>query len=575
MSALIKLPLLTLLVLAQSAVADLAGDPLTTLAPDPLAVSVRSGESVTTGMTLSNTGSAAVSWTLEITDRNGRGDNLEGALAAIDASGTELNGTLPVRFDFTEGETGTYISSGSSDSLSIFSQGNKLNTSTGGPLAYSDGVVATSAALGSGGRYFTRKMPGLFLFAGNLDGPQWFEVGGRFTYASSRQTSEFTISRNGRKWSAFVSKTFDYWRTINQLILVDQQGGLSQTTATSIYDQQQRVSGFVGKRRVYYLLYATSTTAVQPDSVLEDLAGRLLDVLPLPLTSMLSVSPSSGTTAASGSTPLVVTAKAAGVPPGHYDINLNVKSTAGAILDSVPGGIDVTEPRLAVPDAIRLTAVSSMAPVDVDVPLSTNLPQAQPWYATIANAPGWLGIVTGSGNTPDPLKLRFSAGILAPGIFRSVIRIASGSAYFDVPVVFTIQPLSIARFLADPARPVVYAINRNGKDFGQILEINPLTRQVVRTVTAGKEPSDLDLTENGDQLMVMNTSDPSLSRIDLKTFTVTETIPLTEFSNRNDDFGGHVKCGKGSIVYYVDEQWGPRLRVFDTATRSVLQTFRF
>ncbi|MCF7732603.1 MAG: cadherin-like beta sandwich domain-containing protein [Akkermansiaceae bacterium] len=154
----------------------------------------------------------------------------------------------------------------------------------------------------------------------------------------------------------------------------------------------------------------------------------------------------------------------------------------------------------------------------------------------------------------------------------AAVGIGLGHAAAASPVA-TIQPLAIAKFLPDPARPVVYAINRNAKEAGEILELNPLTREVVRAVTVGKEPSDLDLTEDGRQLVVVNTTEPSLSRIDLASFTVTETIPLTEFSNRNEDIGGHVKCGKGSIVYYVDEQWGPRLRVFDTATRTVLQTF--
>ena len=168
-----------------------------------------------------------------------------------------------------------------------------------------------------------------------------------------------------------------------------------------------------------------------------------------------------------------------------------------------------------------------------------------------------------------PLTSRFLTTVL-PLLVASILCLGQDSVMATEPV---IQPLSIAKFLADPERPVVYAINQNAKETGQVLEINPLTRQIVRVVNVGKEPSDLDLTESGDQLVVVNTTEPSLSRIDLSTFTVTETIPLSQFSNGNDDVGGHVKCGKGSIVYYVDEQWGPRLRVFDTATRSVFQTF--
>jgi hypothetical protein len=541
------------------------------LTPSPLVFSVKSGESADAPLVLANTGAGATDWTMEVADENNRSNNLEGVLAAIDASGTTLNGVLPSRFDFSEGVTGSSISSGSGSGTSIFSDGNKLNTSLGGPLAYSDGVITGTDTLGAGGRYFTRKLPGLFLFAGDLNGPAWFEVAGYLTYGNSRQTSDFSVSRNGKRWSAFVVKTADYWRTINHLILVDQDG-LTHSSATSVSDQQHRVSGMSGKRRCYYLLFVTSTTSIQPDSVFEGLATRLLDTVQMPLGSMLTVTAPSGTAAAASTTPLTATANATGMAPGSYAGKLNVKGSDGALLHSVPTTIEVSEPRLSAPSEIFRAAPVGLASFVVDVPLSSNEPTAQPWAATLPGSPGWLAVDTSSGTTSAPLKLRFTPGSLAPGNYATTLRITSNGAIFEIPVRISVSPLSIRKFLPDPGRPVVYAVNQNGKDAGEVLEISTVSKLIVRAVRVGKEPSDLDLTENGGQLVVMNTSGPSLSVVDLASFTVVETIPLTEFSNRNDDVGGHVKCGKGSIVYYVDEQWGPRLRVFDTATKTVLQT---
>lgn len=133
--------------------------------------------------------------------------------------------------------------------------------------------------------------------------------------------------------------------------------------------------------------------------------------------------------------------------------------------------------------------------------------------------------------------------------------------------------LQIAKLLPDPTRPRVYAINQNPGGNGSILVLDSLSHSTIASITVGQEPTDMDLTEDAGDLLVMNTSDASIMRIDLDSLEVSDTYPLGAFSNRNQDFGGHVADGPGDIIYYVDEQWGPRLRVFDTSTSTVLQTF--
>ena len=196
------------------------GEVVVTVSPNPLAFSARSGESTSLPVQISNPTTGAVAWKLEFLDANGKTNSLESLLASIDASGTTLNGPLPSRYDFTEGETGTSISTGvPSGSSQIFNQGNKLTTNLGGPLAYSNGAVASSTILGTGGRYFTRKLPGLFIFAADLNEVSWFEVAGIFTYPSSRQTSEFTVpvmASNGvpsspKPWITGAPSTISFW----------------------------------------------------------------------------------------------------------------------------------------------------------------------------------------------------------------------------------------------------------------------------------------------------------------------------------------------------------------------------
>ncbi|MES2438461.1 MAG: hypothetical protein V4584_05325 [Verrucomicrobiota bacterium] len=134
--------------------------------------------------------------------------------------------------------------------------------------------------------------------------------------------------------------------------------------------------------------------------------------------------------------------------------------------------------------------------------------------------------------------------------------------------------LNIVGLLPDSARPRLYAVNNKGKTAtGSILVIDTLTHATIKEIPVGKEPTDIDLTENSAELVVMNTTDRSISRINLTTLVVTATYQLSDFNTNNEDFGGHVVDGPGNIIYYVDEQWGPRLRVYDTSTGTVLQTF--
>ncbi|MEO5716690.1 MAG: PQQ-binding-like beta-propeller repeat protein [Luteolibacter sp.] len=132
---------------------------------------------------------------------------------------------------------------------------------------------------------------------------------------------------------------------------------------------------------------------------------------------------------------------------------------------------------------------------------------------------------------------------------------------------------NFVQLLPDPARPRLYAVNSNGKTAdGSILVIDTQTRVTIKEIFVGKEPTDIDLTENSAELLVMNTTDRSISRIDLTSLSVTSTRQLTDFDTHNEDFGGHVADGPGNIIYYVDEQGGPRLRVYDAVKGTVLQT---
>jgi len=475
------------------------------VAPNPLAFSVRSGESASLPVQIGNPNTGAVDWNLEILDANDGINTLEDALAAIDTSVTTLNGPLPSRYDFYGGIGGSYMNTAFSGSTA--SPCNKLMTNLGGPLAYSDGVIASSSLLGAAGRYFTRKLPGLFVFASDLNNVAWFEVAGSIYnaesyYGGSRTTSQFSVTLNGKRWNAFVAKTKTFSRTINHLILVDQDN-LTQSTGTTATDQKHRIAGLTGKRRLYYLLFATSTTTIQPDSVFVSLANRLLGVTEVPL---LTVSPIAGTTPGSGTSQLTASCNAFALTSGSHTGTLNVKDSGGTILSSVPVAIEVTAPCLTLPAAITPCAVTGMAPTTVTVPIASNLPDAQVWSASLPGTPSWLSLVTTSGTTPTPLQLRVTPGLLAVGNYITNLRITSGAAVFEVPVRLSVVALNATKLLSHPTRPIVYAINSapSSEEVSHLLEIDAATATVLRVIPAGINPADADLDPTSGKLYISN-----------------------------------------------------------------------
>jgi alpha-tubulin suppressor-like RCC1 family protein len=547
-----------------------AAEQLPSISPDPIAISVRSGEAAGTPLVVANPSNSQLDWRLEALDANSRPATLEGQLDAIMNSGSLLNGPLPLRYEFTGGGAGaTSLSGALPNESALLNNGNRLMTHLGGPLVYTDDHVASSSVLGAGGRYFTRKVPGLFVFGAETNGISWFEVVGTVSYGVAKQNSSFELSHSGNRWSAFVVNHVDYWRSINHLVLVD-QGGLQQTVGVNS-SQQQRITGLSGKRRIYHFLYVTSTTAVQPQVVFENLATRFLDLLPW-IGSRLSFAPALGSTAALAQSNSSINFDAFSLPTGSYQGIARLKSAGGNPLATVPVNVQVTAPRLELPAAFSKVMLPGMVAETVRVPISYNLTGQQAWTAALESPASWLSVVSPQGDTPDDLQLRIDPTGLAVGNYTASVRIVSGPASFHLPVTLRVAPLSIRKFLASPNQPLIYAVNQDGKQTGQLIEIDIVSRRILRACDVGQEPSDLDLSENGRQIIVMNTTNPSLTRVNLQDFSVDETIPLSEFSNRNEDVGGHVKCGKGDIVYYVDEQWGPRLRVFNTATRTVLQT---
>lgn len=196
---------------------------------------------------------------------------LETVLATLDAGHTAIRALIPGRYAFTDGVTGTYISDGGGD---MYDAGNYLATDLGTSLAYSDGVILSSAKLGAGGRYFTRKYDGLFVFAADLSSVSYFEITGNLGadgYGST-DTAILTQTRAGTTYRGFVKRVYGTNNpSVNHLVIVADNGAVTHSASADTNNDLHRVSGLSGVTRIYHLLYAggsggyinnTSTQAV-------------------------------------------------------------------------------------------------------------------------------------------------------------------------------------------------------------------------------------------------------------------------------------------------------------------------
>lgn len=539
--------------------------------PANLHFTVPSGESSTLPLKIANAAPGAVDWDALSLEESGAPGGLPAALESLLASGDTLNAPLPDRFDFTEGVSGTSINSGvPAGGNAIFTGGNLLHTNLGGPLPYSDGVLATAPATGAGGRYFTRKQPGLFLMAAELDGAAWFEVRGSHNFTNSRSVREFSLTREGVAWTGFISTAVDHWRTINHLILVDRTG-LRQFVPTSQYNELHRVEGLAGKTRVYYLLYVTGTRTVPPTPVFEELANRLLDTVGGAVGSRLTLSPASGSTGGGSETGADARFEAAGLAPGNFNASLEIDSPDGAPLARVPVTVEVTAPRLSLPPGpVRhLTVLRGPAGLET-VPLRSSLGGEQPWSAEIIGSAPWLSLSASSGTTPSDLELRFTPGTLATGFYAATVRLTSGPATFDVPVSLEIDTLSPVQIRADLLRPQVFALN-DGSAGGEVVVLSE-SAAMTKVIAVGKGPRDSCISPDGKFLYTANFSDATISEIDLDTLRVTRVRPVTLNKGTNARRFA-IAAGRDGLVYHTDAATAPVLRVIDFATGELRATY--
>lgn len=547
--------------------------PAIAVQPGQLSTTLQRGASQALPLTVTNNGGSTLAWQAQVINPSTATGTLADVLQRFNSAHGGIIGRIPDLYLFTDGVSGTSISDGGND---MYDGGNYLNTSLGTSIVYSDNVITSSAKLGTGGSYFTRKQPGLFAFVADMNDATVFYISGNLGADGSGSTSGSVLTRTvgGVNYTGFlksVSGTTD--PSVNHLIIVETKPGISHSHATSTDDDSHSVTGLSGSNRVYYLLFARANGLIVNDVLAGAVMDEFLQNVALPAAApWVTVSPLAGNTMAGGSTAASVNLSTSALPEGTH--TATVRFTSNAVVSStvdVPLSLTVTAPALtAAPasfSAVMLTDGTSAARTLT----LTAQPGSSPGWTAAATVP-WISLSKTSGTGSDTLTLTI-ASRPSSGSYAGAVNLAFDGITLSVPVNVTARDDTYARLLTDYRQP--------GRVLGLIQSVSGLPALLVAldsTTLAAQSIlplpqaiTDLDITTDGRRLYALSYDSRNITEVDLDAFVITRTQPLPGSVLLNSST--QIEAGRTDRIYYNDAAAIPGLHVFDFASAADLSTY--
>jgi hypothetical protein len=432
--------------------------PAVSIIPASLSLALNQGDSTTRTMTIGNTGGGTLNWVIAtsatlaevvnespvfsgneradqnkdaagtpppsvppeqvyVQERAPAGNALESAgslslqavLNNLNANSGLVRGTIPSRYAFSEGVTGTSIGDGGGD---MYDGGNYINTNLGNSLSYSDNIIASSALLGTGGQYFTRKYDGLWVLAADVNSIITFDITGNLGADGGglTDTAVLSVTRDGVTYRGFVKRVYNSGDpSVNHLIIVADNGSVTHAAATDTNDDYHRLANLSGVTRIYYMLYAGTGGAYIDNTATLNIMTTFLDAISVP--DWISPSANSGSIAAGTSQNVTLTISAASLSQGTYNRTLVVNSN------------DPFQPQATMPVSLNVLGVANLG-VSPSTGLSSAGLRGGPFTPasqvfTVTNI-GAQPLTWSAAKTAAWLDVSSSGGTLAAGASASV-----------------------------------------------------------------------------------------------------------------------------------------------------------
>ncbi len=204
--------------------------------------------------------------------------SLGATLAQISANSAAISALVPSRFDFSEGDAGSFISDGGND---MYDGGNTLGTELSSFIPYTNGVVASGdLAFGPGSEYFTAKYQGLFVMAAANTAINSFGIAGNNGADSDGSVSADQLSTtvNGHLYTIYVKRVYGAGDpSINHILIVPGSGaGITHNYATDTNDDYDNLLGLSSVHEIYYALVARQNGLLLSSDDVLNIANQLL-----------------------------------------------------------------------------------------------------------------------------------------------------------------------------------------------------------------------------------------------------------------------------------------------------------
>ncbi|MFH6983574.1 Ig-like domain-containing protein [Marinoscillum luteum] len=254
-----------------------------------------------------------------------------------------ITGLISNRYDFSDGVEGTGINDGGGD---MYDGGNYLGTNLGSYIPYSNDLITTSNAFGSG-EYFTLKKPGLFVLAANLEEVTTFYVSGNLGADGSGSVDGAVIEMDvaGRTFLGFVKRVYNSGDpSINHLIIVEDNGEATHQFSTNTNYDDHSVNGLSNVRSIHYLLFAGTGSRYYDNHTMTSVMSAYLETIQIG-PKWLSVDHTQDTITAGGFAEFNVGFASAEMTVGRHQANIEISSN------------DFASPQIVVPVSLQVSGI--------------------------------------------------------------------------------------------------------------------------------------------------------------------------------------------------------------------------
>ena len=205
--------------------------------------------------------------------------SLANILSSLTSNQSTISAAVTNGYNFTMdgGVNGPNINDGGND---MYDGGNFISTNFATNFNYSDGVVTSSGAFGSGSSYFTSKINNMWALTANMNNVSNFTISGNngADGGGSVNGTTLTTTVGCQQYTLLLKRVWNAGDpSINQMVIIPSTPGVTQTWSTNTDDSFHQVSGLNGVTRMYYLLYASANGSYLDDNAAINIATTFLN----------------------------------------------------------------------------------------------------------------------------------------------------------------------------------------------------------------------------------------------------------------------------------------------------------